>query len=197
MPKPNTNSKPISFQLHEGNTSMKFIGLVVAIALFFIGIIAWVTVRVNSDIDKANPNSEVASREKNGEPEPELPDSLAVPLHNKNRIEQVTIEDEENIILFYSNSSVDKILDFYKDWSKNNEYVFVDKEKELAKTNLSNNQYTFALIPAIGRNNLMDYHFTVETIENATKIIVSYREASPTRPIKENNTIPKDFKLKF
>lgn len=50
MPKP--NATPKSFQVYEGKTSIKLIGLVVLIALFLIGLILIVGLKINKGLDK-------------------------------------------------------------------------------------------------------------------------------------------------
>lgn len=185
------NSSIKSFRLSEGKTQIKTLGLILIVALFFIGFVLLVGIKVNNDINKNN-QAEINKKSS----EPKLPDSLTAPLHNKNKIDQVVMGEEgDNTVVFYSDSSIEGIIEFYQDWSEDNGYVWINKEEITEK----GKKYYFVLNPSIGKSSLPEYYFTVETKENKTRVIVSYKEADQRQsiqPVREIE-IPKDFKLKF
>lgn len=128
----NPDHKIKTFQLHEGKTSIKQIGLVLAVALFFIGLVwlgGWGGERGRQD----QLNQIVQTRENIVAPqitkakEGELPEGFPeIPLNDKKEfltaytLNYKTGSQDQKIIEFTSLKSVKENFDFYINWAGKN-----------------------------------------------------------------------------
>lgn len=117
-----------------------------------------------------------------------VPDSLEVPLYNKIGKINVVSENGTQNIVFVSKSPTGEILGFYKQWAKENNFVFAGDSENNA----------FSLLPGMGSGHL-DYHLSLETKENNTKVAIIYSEilSVPSPDDAEKRDIPNDLRIRF
>lgn len=128
-----------SFQRHKGKISIKKVGLILAVALFFIGLV-WLGGRgVNRKIDgNRQVNVNLGDRNENivtvtptpqitQTPEGEIPEGFPnIPLNGKKELtnsytlKYPDTDQDQKVIDFTSSKSVKENFDFYKAWAGKN-----------------------------------------------------------------------------
>lgn len=154
----NSDPQIKSFRLYQGKTSLKQIGLIVLVALFFIGLVWLGGWGVDREIEKTGnvkvEQKELAETEKEIKFQEEsnqivnIPKIIeikeedfkavfqAVPYYEeKQKIESYVLQypnsgKKQYVYRFYSSKSLDEILKFYRDWAKKNNWHEANLVKE-------------------------------------------------------------------
>lgn len=210
MPKPNPKIKP--FQLHDGKTSSKLIGLVVLVALFFIGLIFVTSLVTNQNLDRINQGRNTSNNqpvvslpiESNDIIQPasltlspkqgDLPEGFprTIPLNESMSIIESnsfkynpTGEITESTVLYQSKNNIKENTSFYDKWAKENKWQVVVNvgAGNKAVTQLSLSKENQSL--TIGLD---------ELLYDTTKVTLNYKVADSRESIENLDQIFKTIK---
>lgn len=172
-----------------GGVSIKVLGMTIVLILVFVGVILAQKGKVNRSLTDRMGNSSKSQNQGTVQNENQpasttgpvasvLPSTLQVELpQNKKtaKVEKNSFNQQE--IIFYSSSSADDIIAFYKKWAPAHNFVFLPETQSLAQSE----RIAFSLVPGFGANGLYTHYFTLEPKESEVRVILSYSDAAPTQ----------------